>query len=68
MSEIQLLLDAGVAAGHAPGFTAAALLAGGEIVTASAGLRSIGQPAPMTNDTVFLIASCTKALTSVAAL
>ncbi len=68
MNRIQAVLDAAVAAGHAPGFVAAAQTASGALVSASAGIRGVGDPALMTAETVFWIASCTKAITSVAAL
>jgi CubicO group peptidase (beta-lactamase class C family) len=54
--------------GGLPGLAAAALLPDGRIVEAAAGVRGLDNPAPMTPDTVFWIASFTKALTTVAVL
>ena len=51
-----------------PGAAVAARLPGGEVVEAAVGARGVDNPAPMTADTQFWIASCTKALTSVAAM
>ncbi|HWA62690.1 MAG TPA: serine hydrolase domain-containing protein [Caulobacteraceae bacterium] len=65
---LQDVLQQGVEAGHAPGFAAAALTPQGEVLSAAAGARGVDNPAPMTPDTVFWIASMTKALTSVAAM
>ena len=65
---IQAVLEAAVAAGAAPGAVAAARLPSGEVVQAAAGVRGADNAAPMTPDTVFWIASFTKALTTVAAL
>ena len=66
-ARIQAGLDAAVASGL-PGLTAAARLPGGEVVEAAAGVRGLDNPAPMTPDTVFWIASFTKAITTAAAL
>jgi CubicO group peptidase (beta-lactamase class C family) len=55
-------------AGGLVGVSVAARLPGGELVEASAGVRGLADPAPMTADTVFWIASCTKAITSVAVM
>jgi methyl acetate hydrolase len=54
--------------GGLPGVAAAALLADGSTVEAAAGVRGLDNPAAMTPDTVFWIASFTKALTTAAAL
>jgi CubicO group peptidase (beta-lactamase class C family) len=51
-----------------PGLAAAARLADGTVVEAAAGVRGLDNPAPMTPDTVFWIASFTKALTTVTVL
>ena len=64
---IEAALDAAVAAGL-PGVAAAARLPSGEVVQAAAGVRGLDSPAAMTADTVFWIASCTKAITTAAAL
>ncbi len=64
-------IDAAVAEavdGGLPGVVVAARLPGGEVVEAAAGVRGLGDPAPMTPDTVFWIASFTKAITTAAAL
>ena len=55
-------------AGGLPGVVVAAHLPGGEVVEAAAGVRGLDNPAPMTADTVFWIASFTKAITTAAAL
>jgi CubicO group peptidase (beta-lactamase class C family) len=65
---IQSVLDEAVAAGAAPGLAAAARLPSGEVVLAAAGVRGLDNAEPMTPDTVFWIASFTKALTTAAAL
>lgn len=65
---IQHTLDKAVAAGAASGFVAAARKPSGEVLVAAAGVRGLDNPAPMTPDTVFWIASCTKAITTVAVL
>jgi CubicO group peptidase (beta-lactamase class C family) len=68
LNDLQPILDAGVAAGRAPGFCAAVITPRGERLTACAGVRGVDDARPMTPDTLFVIASCTKAVTSVAAL
>ncbi len=55
-------------AGGLPGLVVAARLPGGEVVEAAAGVRGLDNAAPMTPDTVFWIASFTKAITTAAAL
>ena len=65
---IQQILDDAVAAGVAPGLVAMAITPAGETVSAAAGVRGADNPVPMDLDTVFWIASLTKAVTSVAAL
>lgn len=65
--DIQALLDTAVAQGVAPGLSGA--VCGPDGVRAfAAGARGAADPAPMTPDTVFWIASCTKAITALAAL
>ena len=66
-ARIQTILDAAVAVGVAPGLTAAVGYADGTDVHFSAGVRGAADPTPMDNDAVFWIASCTKALTALAA-
>jgi CubicO group peptidase (beta-lactamase class C family) len=68
MIDLQPILEAGVNAGRAPGFAAAVIARDGRRLTACAGVRGVDNPHPMTPDTLFSIASCTKAITSVAAL
>ena len=68
MTDLQSILEAGVRAGHAPGFSAAVISADGQRQVACAGVRGLDNPVPVTPDTLFWIASCTKAVTSVAAL
>jgi methyl acetate hydrolase len=65
---IREALSEGMAAAGLPGLACAARLPNGEAVEVAVGVRGTGNPAPMTNDTLFWMASCTKALTSVAAL
>jgi CubicO group peptidase (beta-lactamase class C family) len=64
---IEAVLAKAVAGGLA-GVAAAAVLPGGEVVEAAAGVRGLDTGAPMTPDSVFWIASLTKALTSTAVL
>lgn len=57
-----------MAAAGLPGLVAAARLPGGGKVEVALGARGLDNPAPMTTDTLFWIASCTKAVTCVAAM
>lgn len=66
-SEIERVLTEAVAAGI-PGLTAAAATADGPIFEGAAGRRGLGTDAAMTPDTVFRIASMTKAVTATAAM
>jgi methyl acetate hydrolase len=68
MTDLHSILEASVAAGHAPGLCATAITPDGQRLGACAGVRGVDNPHPMTADTLFMIASCTKAVTSVAAL
>jgi methyl acetate hydrolase len=61
-------LSAGMADAGLPGLACAARLPSGETVEVAVGVRGADNPSPMTSDTLFWMASCTKALTSVAAL
>jgi len=63
----EVLRDA-VESGEVPGVTAAAANADGVILEAAFGKRSLASGAAMTNDTVFRIASMTKAVTGAAAM
>ncbi len=65
---IQSVLDEAVAVGAAAGLVGAARLASGEVAQAAAGVRGLDNPDFMTTDTVFWIASFTKAITTAAAL
>jgi methyl acetate hydrolase len=67
-SRIRETLTDGLAQAGVPGLVAAARLPGGERVEVAVGVRGIDNPAPMTTDTLFWMASCTKAMTSAAAL
>jgi len=61
-------LAEGMADARIPGLTAAARLPGGETVEVALGVRGVDNPAAMTADTRFWIASCTKAVTATAAM
>ena len=65
---ITAVLQDAVATGQVAGVTAAAANADGVVVEAAFGKRSLAGSAPMTNDTVFRIASMTKAVTGAAAM
>lgn len=65
---IQDLLEEAVAKGAAPGLTAAIAHPDGSDSVYAAGVRGVTDPTPMAPDDVFWIASCTKAITSAAAL
>lgn len=65
---LQAVLDDAVAAGAAPGLTAAVAWPDGRTESFAAGVRGLADPTPMTPDTLVWIASCTKAVTSAAAL
>src|SRR5438128_576438 len=62
------VLEAGVKAGAAAGVVAVAADAKGIVFAGAAGERAAGGGVPMTLDTVFWMASMTKAITSTAAL
>ena len=68
MDDLQGLLERGVAGNVAPGLAAAILKPDGARLVANAGIRGLDNPAPLTPDTIFYVASCTKPVTSVAAL
>ena len=59
---------AAAVAGGLPGVAAAARLADGDVIERAAGVRGLDNPASMTSDTVFWIASFTKAVTTAAVL
>jgi methyl acetate hydrolase len=62
------VLEQAVAAGRVPGIVATAADESGVIYEGAFGTRELGSGVPMTTDTVFWIASMTKAVTSVAAM
>lgn len=65
---IQRALEAAVGPGKIPGIAAAVATRDGVIFEGAAGHKSAGSPAPMTADSVFRIASMTKAITGAAAM
>jgi methyl acetate hydrolase len=65
---IDEVLRTAVASGEVPGVTAAAANADGVMYEVAFGKRSLAGNAAMTNDTVFRIASMTKAITGAAAM
>ena len=65
---IDKVLEDAVASGQVPGVTATAANADGVIFDAAFGRRSLAGGGPMTTDTVFRIASMTKAVTGAAAM
>ncbi len=67
-ARVREALANGLAEAGLPGLVAAARLPEGEIVEVAVGVRGVDNPASMSTDTLFWMASCTKALTSAAAL
>jgi methyl acetate hydrolase len=65
---IQAMLNEAVTEGVAPGLTAAIAYADGHDEHFASGVRGVADPTPMDAASVFWIASCTKAITSAAAL
>jgi len=65
---IDAALRHAVEAGEAPGLVAMATDGRATLYEGAFGVRSLGDPAPMTLDSVFWIASMTKAITSVACM
>ena len=65
---IDKVLEDAVASGQVPGVTAAAANADGVFLESAFGDRSLGGGPAMSNDTVFRIASMTKAITGAAAM
>lgn len=65
---IQRALEAAVGPDKIPGIAAAVATRDGVIFAGAAGRRSAASPAPMTADSVFRIASMTKAITGAAAM
>jgi methyl acetate hydrolase len=68
VERVREALSAAMSAAGMPGLVAAARLPGGGKVEVALGARGLDNPAPMTTDTLFWIASCTKAVTCVAAM
>jgi CubicO group peptidase (beta-lactamase class C family) len=68
VSPIQQALDAAVASGRISGIAAAAADESGAIFEGAAGRKSVADAAPMTPDSIFRIASMTKAITAAAAM
>lgn len=66
--DLTALLHQAVAANDVPGIVAGFTTAAGTVHLAAAGLRDTGTGAPMHEDTLFSIASMTKAVTSLAAM
>ena len=67
-SNADAILRRGVESGDVPGVVAAATDANETIYEGAFGVRTLGQPEPMTPDTVVWIASMTKAITGTAAM
>jgi CubicO group peptidase (beta-lactamase class C family) len=67
-SRIDAVLQRAVEAGEVPGVVALAATAAGPVYQGAFGLRDLAQGPAMTLDTVFRIASMTKAITCVAAM
>src|ERR1700746_307036 len=65
---VQRALEAAIGADKIPGIAAAFATSDGVIFEGAVGRRSVDQPAPMTPDSVFRIASMTKAITGAAAM
>lgn len=66
--KLQQILDDAVIAGAAPGLVAGVARLGEPDAIVAAGVRGLADPTPMDAASVFWIASCTKAITSAAAL
>lgn len=62
------ILEAAVASGNLPGVVATLASPKGTLYEGAFGLRGLGKPEAMTSDTVFWIASMTKAVTTVAVM
>jgi methyl acetate hydrolase len=68
LEPIQKALEAAVGPDRIPGIAAAVATRDGVIFEGAVGQKSAGSPAPMTFDSVFRIASMTKAITGAAAM
>src|ERR1700719_2004521 len=67
-NDIDQLLNAAVSSGRVPGVVALAADRGGTFYQGAFGRRGVADPTPMRADTIFRIASMTKAVTGVAAM
>jgi CubicO group peptidase (beta-lactamase class C family) len=65
---IRAALETGLADSGLPGVAVAALTTDGREINLAAGVRGVADPVPMAPDSIFWIASMTKAVTSVVAL
>lgn len=65
---LDAVLQSAAAAGDVPGVVGMITSREGTLYEGAFGVRKLGDPAPMTTDTVVLIASMTKAITTVAAM
>ena len=68
MDDLTRLLQESVSENRAPGLAAALLKPDGELRVSVAGVIGLDNTTPVTGETIFYIASCTKPVTSVAAL
>ena len=68
LPQVDAVLRQAAASGEVPGVVAMAATDRGVLYEGAFGRRALGQPEPMTLDSVFRIASMTKAITSVAAM
>lgn len=68
LAGLDKILQSAVAGGRIPGVSATVVTRDGVVYEGAAGARGLGSPAAMTPDTVFWIASMTKALTATAAM
>ncbi|MEO5641239.1 MAG: serine hydrolase domain-containing protein [Sphingomicrobium sp.] len=68
MTEVQELLDAAVVHGIAPGVVAMVADHSGVLLSAAAGFADVERATPMTAGALFMLASMTKLVTSIAAL
>ncbi len=68
MKQAHAVLREAVESGQVPGIVGLAATSSGTVFEAAYGARALGDPAPMTPDSIFWIASLTKAVTSAAAM
>ncbi|WP_066163169.1 serine hydrolase domain-containing protein [Gordonia hydrophobica] len=62
------VVTADAAAERVPGVVATVTRSSGDVYTGAAGVASVGDPTPMSADTVFAVFSCTKAFTATTVL